>query len=120
MIAIGVVGVLGACNVCYPVFLVMWLIACLILVVVIIVQMILTAVLTCTAPAGSVATVACNDHYGVTWAALGVTLGLAVFGFIFGVILFKAIRDEDEGGTAVGGGGGSSGGGGKKNNDYDY
>merc|ERR1711916_7514 len=114
MIFVCVCGILAACDVCYPVFLVMWLIACLILMVVIIIQMILNAVLYCTANTGSTQSVVCNNYSAVSWAALGVTLGLATIGFIFGLIFFKVTRDEDEGSSSVKSG--SSAG----KNDYDY
>lgn len=77
MLIICVIGLLGACNVCYPVFIVMWLIGMAILTAVVIVQLILTGTLQCTPQVGTVDGVICNKYPGVAWAGLGVTLGVS-------------------------------------------
>jgi hypothetical protein len=83
LLIICVVGILGACNICYPVFLLMWCIGMVLLTAVLIVQIILQATQNCTAASGTVQSIVCNGTQGyaaLTWAGLGVTLGLAVCG----------------------------------------
>ena len=124
MIFVCVIGILGACNICFPIFLIMWLIGTAILSVVIVVQIILNATLDCASgkalfsswvlsdprvspdPNGA-SSIVCGgtaNYSAVSWAGLGVTLGLAVIGFIFGVILFKIYKDDEGGGTSAKGG----------------
>jgi hypothetical protein len=99
MIFVCVIGILGACHICHPIFLVMWLIGTGILIVVIVIQIILNAVLQCNATPGSANTIVCGNYSAVSWAGLGVTLGLAVVGFVFGLILMKMFHDDDNGGS---------------------
>lgn len=118
LLIICVVGILGACNCCYPVFLIMWIIGMVLLTVVLVVQIGLQATQNCSAAAGTVQSIVCNGtgaYATVTWAGLGVTLGLAVCGLVFGIILFKIIYDE-ENGTSGSSSSGSKGG----KNDFVY
>ena len=129
MIFICIVGILGACHICHPILLIMWLIGCAILIIVIVIQIILNATLQCNAPNGSPQryallfyfyfhffiylfllshSIVCGGTYApVSWAGLGVTLGLATLGFIFGIILMKIYYDDDHGTDGCCGGGGS-------------
>lgn len=129
MIFICVVGILGACSICFPIFIIMWLIGTGILIIVIVVQVhlglpshlffpqhfpqiILNSTLDCNAQTGSAGSIFCSgsENYSpVSWAGLGVTLGLATVGLIFGIIFFAISRSEDEGGGV-----------GKAGGDYDY